>query len=145
MGLRHVLHNITEYYVLYTIIGIYMLGLFIFMSGLLIEPYMGRNYISTNIKITKINNTDIYFNFISSFPCKNCLNTMFVCSIDNLCPTLTIGNIYPYYCDCSKYICGFIKYNYYTTTAFTLLLFGIILMFISVLIAIIKICKLLCK
>ena len=54
MGFRHILHNIKEYYVLYTIIGLYLLGLFIFVIGLLLEPHVGSNYISTKIKITKI-------------------------------------------------------------------------------------------
>uniref|UniRef100_A0A6C0E0S6 Uncharacterized protein n=1 Tax=viral metagenome TaxID=1070528 RepID=A0A6C0E0S6_9ZZZZ len=141
MGFRHILHNIKEYYVLYTIIGLYLLGLFIFVIGLLLEPHVGSNYISTNIKIIKINNTDIYFNFIDTFPCKYCLHTTLTCSLNNLCPSLIIDKIYPYYCDCEKYICGFIKYNYYNTTGFILILFGANVMFISFLISFIKVCK----
>jgi len=123
MGLRQLLEELKENGYFYIIVLSYTYGAFIFMVGLLLDPFMGNEFTTTHIKIIKINNTDIYFNFVETdnIPCNHCLqiHTTINCTniMNNLCPII-LNNVYEYYCDCLKNTCSFEKKNYYFPEAF---------------------------
>jgi hypothetical protein len=103
---------------------LYFLGIVLFIEGVVLDNSFGKNFIETNIRITFVNNTLYKFIFINNFLCKTCLGTTNVCN-SNTCSTLMVNHNYTYYCDCNNKVCGFTKYNYFTSDPFILIISGL--------------------
>jgi len=122
---------------------LFCIGTLLMIDGIFMDPFAGNQYIKTSIKITSYSppiSSHYTFNFNENFSCKQCLSTTNICSYDSPCPNIVSGYNYTYYCDCSKYICGFKPYNYYTTDAFIVLIVGVSLIAIIICLTLIKCC-----
>jgi len=149
MNLKSIIQDINENYCLHIVMVLFCIGIILLIDGIFMDPFGGYQYIKTTIKITSYNHEiDSYysFNFNENFSCKQCLSTNNICSYDTPCPNIVIGLNYTYYCDCSKFICRFKPYNYYTTDAFIVLITGISLILTIICLTLIKcICSIKCN
>lgn len=150
MNLKAIIKDIKDNYILHTIMVFFCIGIILIVDGIFMDPFAGNQFITTTIKITSYNITNINshygFNFNENFKCKSCLSTNNICSYNEPCPNIIIGLNYTYYCDCFKYICSFKPYNYYTTDAFIVLMVGTSIISIIICITLIKcICSIKCN
>jgi hypothetical protein len=138
MGLRNILYDTKICIIANAYWLTFSIGAIIFVIGLLADPYMGKQYVETMIKIIASNQTTYHYIFKTDFFCKACMLTSK--TYDNK-SSIYIGNNYPYYCNCITLTCGFDNISYYQTLPFVLLCCGIFLMCVPICVVV---CRIIC-